>query len=359
MPLMFGFAFWAACTSVRGEHEQVIDTAPVNTATVGAEAGIPTQTPILTIHNSDSAEQAAASEGQLVIGQMAPDFEMRSATGETFRLSQILGQRPIVISQSCCTDNSAEEYKTASVIKATFGESIEVVGISNAENPSPVDGINVLNLDSASPDFESKYPTHQDPLTIYIDQDGIVVATKQTEPEEYVVKALLEAGLPKDTSREHFMPFDLDPRFEQGSSFKSKVDLLIHDINALSGELSSVAVDRRDRQLYDQTREAISTDLLEKAIRYELDVAMFAARGDRDQQIEYTQRYVSLLLVKGRQFLGLYCRTDDQRILPLIKGLGSLAYLEFQKHFEKNAWELEGAYRHFDYVAGCQSPYNN
>ncbi|QKY71608.1 TlpA family protein disulfide reductase [Lentibacillus sp. CBA3610] len=155
-----------------------------------------------TDESANNAEQDS-SEGAGIVppgetgieeGKVAPDFEVETLSGDTFRLSDLRGRKVIMNFWASWCGPCKEEMPEMQAFYEDYGDQVEVVAVNLTGNDSSIEDVREyidqngytypVPLDKDS-EIQDQYSIYNIPTTYFIGTDGKVQEPPKLGPMDY------------------------------------------------------------------------------------------------------------------------------------------------------------------------------
>lgn len=144
--------------------------------------------------NSDGAGIVPPGEKGIEEGKVAPDFEVETLSGDTFRLSDLRGQKVIMNFWASWCGPCKEEMPEMQEFYEEYGDQVEVVAVNLTGNDTSIEGVQAyidqhgytypVPLDKDS-EIQDQYAIYNIPTTYFIGTDGKVQQPPKLGPMSY------------------------------------------------------------------------------------------------------------------------------------------------------------------------------
>ncbi len=129
-------------------------------------------------------QQATKAEVGIGIGNLAPDFELQDLDGNGVRLSDFRGKAVIVNFWATWCPPCKEEMPILNQKSIELSDSLVVLGVNLQENPNAIKpfikelDISFIILLDPTAEIKSAYDVFTQPVSYFIDRNGIIKARK-------------------------------------------------------------------------------------------------------------------------------------------------------------------------------------
>lgn len=263
------------------------------------------------------------------IGKAAPDVTLTSTGGQEFKLSSILGKKPVVISlHTIFSEYPDLDLGEVIKLKDKFKDSIEVIPIAFVSNFH--EEYDYFPLYIANEDFYKKFG-RLSPQSYFIDSSGIFQFRRQYVDEnslEMLTKTLLNSTFPIDPSySQSLLPYEIDESVNKPEILNMSLDFFV--------SADEYAISDEDAAFINSMFSSV-------------DSARLAWNDD-------PRVYMDIFNSASRRLLEAYCRNPNEDTLRLIRLFASIMYFTVQREIERGRLEPSTwQYMRWNYDTSCQ-----
>jgi len=136
--------------------------------------------------NGDNGGSSPTAPSKAKVGQLAPDFERTSLAGDAIKLSDFIGNKPVVLDfWATWCGPCKEELPILEEFYKANSDQVEIIAITkepasdraNIERIIDEKGVTFVVVHDSSGEIANKYPSTGIPYLVFIDKAGKVVGT--------------------------------------------------------------------------------------------------------------------------------------------------------------------------------------